>query len=128
VRLSLENSAAPPDHRLEDVRWALQHFDTPSLGTNVDFANYAVTDQDPIAAIRALAPWLNYVHAKDARRTPDGWRTTYLGNGELRLREILRALDATGKPAPFCLEFPGEGDPEGAIQKSLSWLAAADRT
>lgn len=123
VPLSLENNARPPDDRLEDIRAALAHFDSPHLGTNVDFANYVATGQDPIAAIRALAPWINYVHLKDARRAPDGWRSTYLGNGELPLRNILAALDATGRRVPWCLEFPGEDDPEHAIRASLAWLA-----
>jgi len=123
VPLSLENNSRPPGDRLEDIRDALAHFASPLLGTNLDFVNYVATGQDPLAAIRTLAPWINYVHAKDARRTPEGWRATYLGNGELPLREILAALDATGKVVPFCFEFPGEGDPEAAIRKSIAWLA-----
>ncbi|HSB72895.1 MAG TPA: TIM barrel protein [Candidatus Methylomirabilis sp.] len=124
VHLSLENNASQPGEKLAEIRRALQEFDSLVLGTNVDFANYVTTGQDPIQAIEALAPWINYTHAKDARRTADGWQATYLGNGTLALKEIVAALDATGKRFPFCLEFPGEADPEGAIRKSLEFIAS----
>ena len=78
--------------------------------------------QDPIAAIHGLGRWINYIHAKDAKKTGDRWRSTFLGNGSLPLRGIIAALDATGKTVPFCFEFPGEGDPEGAIRKSLEFV------
>lgn len=123
VKLTLENNATAPDHLLSDVQETLGTFSCRFLGTNVDFANYAATAQDPIEAIRRLARWINYVHAKDVRKTADGWQSTHLGNGTLPLREIIAALDATGKQFPFCFEFPGEGDPEGSIRKSLEFLA-----
>jgi hypothetical protein len=41
----------------------------------------------------------------------------------LPLKEIIGALDATGKRFPFCFEFPGEGDPERGIRRSLEFLA-----
>jgi sugar phosphate isomerase/epimerase len=123
VRLTLENNSRAPGHQLADIRWALETFDFRFLGTNMDFANYATTGQDPLEAIRALAGRINYVHAKDARKTADGWQTTYLGNGSLPLKEIISTLDATGIPVPFCFEFPGEGDPERGIGKSLEFLA-----
>jgi len=28
---------------------------------------------------------------------------------------------------PLCFEFPGEGDPEGAIRKSLEFVGKLDR-
>lgn len=123
IHLTLENNSKAPDHRLADIRDTLDAFSCRFLGTNVDFANYATTGQDPVEAVRALARWTNFVHAKDVRKTAEGWQSTYLGNGTLSLSDIVAALDATGKRPPFCFEFPGEGDPEGAIRKSLEFLA-----
>jgi sugar phosphate isomerase/epimerase len=126
LRLTLENNSKAPDHLLSDVQQTLDTFSCRFVGTNLDFANYVTTGQDPIAAVRGLARWITYVHAKDVRKTGEGWQSTYLGNGTLPLKEIIAALDATGKAIPFCFEFPGEGDPEGAIRKSLEFLAKVD--
>ena len=123
IHLTLENNSKAPDHRLADIRDTLDTFSCRFLGTNVDFANYAATGQDPVEAIRALARWTNFVHAKDARKTAEGWQSTYLGDGTLPLKDVIAALDATGNRPPFCFEFPGGGDPEGAIRKSLEFLA-----
>ena len=126
VKLTLENNAKAPDHLLSDVRDTLDTFSCRFFGTNIDFANYATTGQDPIAAIRGLARWINFIHAKDVRKTAAGWESTYLGNGTLPLKEIVAALDSVGRTTPFCFEFPGEGDPEGGIRKSLAFLAKLD--
>ncbi|OGB94820.1 MAG: hypothetical protein A2Z31_01590 [candidate division NC10 bacterium RBG_16_65_8] len=123
VRLTLENNSKEPDQRLSDIKEALDTFSCRFFGTNVVFANYATTGQDPIEAVQQLGRWINYAHAKDVRKTAEAWQSTYLGNGTLPLREIVVALDATGKRPPFCFEFPGEGDPEGGIRKSLEFLA-----
>lgn len=123
IKLALENNSRPPGEKLSDIKATLEEFNSPALGTNIDFANYAVNDQDPIEAIKSLTPWIIYVHAKDAKKTEKGWTTTYLGGGTLPLKEILSALDATGRTFLFCFEFPGEGDPEGGIVKSKAYMA-----
>jgi sugar phosphate isomerase/epimerase len=127
VPLSLENNSKTPGHLLPDIRETLNVFSCRWIGTNLDFANYVGTDQDPIAAIHDLARWVNYIHAKDAQKTKDGYQSTFLGNGILPLREIVAALDATGKTVPFCFEFPGGDDPEGAIRKSLEFVKTLEK-
>ena len=126
VHLTLENNSTEPGHLLSDVKETLGTFSCRFFGTNIDFANYVTTGQDPLEAVQGLARWMNYVHAKDARKTAAGWQSTYLGDGTLPLMEIIGALDATGKTVPFCFEFPGGDDPEGSIRKSLEFLATLD--
>jgi sugar phosphate isomerase/epimerase len=126
VHLTLENNSRPPDHLLSDMRETLGSFSCRFLGTTIDFANYVTTGQDPLEAIPALARWINYVHVKDARKIAEGWQSTYLGDGNLPLKAIMAALDATGKPIPLCFEFPGDGDPDGRIRKSLEYLATLE--
>jgi sugar phosphate isomerase/epimerase len=126
VHLTLENNSKAPDHLLADVKDTLRTFSCRFFGTNIDFANYVTTGQDPIAAIRDMARWINFIHAKDLRKTGVGWQSTYLGNGTLPLKEIIAALDSAGRAIPFCFEFPGEGDPEAGIRKSLEFLAKLD--
>ena len=120
MRLALENGNA--GKRLADVRETLAQLASPVMGTNVDISNYAIDGQDPVAAIRALAPWIIYAHLKDVKQTPEGGKATYLGNGSLPLGDILAAFDATGRDFPFCFEFGGEGDPEMALTRSLAYM------
>jgi sugar phosphate isomerase/epimerase len=123
IALSMENNSRAPGEKMESLRAALEEFDCRYVGTTLDFANYAATGQNPVEAIRALSRWVNYVHVKDATKTPDGWVSTYPGNGSLPMAEILAALDGIGRRLPFCLEYPGEGDSEGTIRKSLAFLS-----
>jgi sugar phosphate isomerase/epimerase len=127
VKLALENNSAAPGEQLSDIKATLEEFNSPVLNTNIDFANYAATNQDPLKAIQELAPWIIYVHAKDAEKKEKGWKTTYLGGGKLPVKEILTALDKTGRPFLLCFEFPGAGDPEGGLQKSKAYLADNNR-
>ena len=125
IRLALENNARPPGEQLSEIQDALEAFSSPALGTNIDFANYVTCNQDPIAAIKVLAPRIIYVHAKDAMRAGTGWKSASLGAGSLPLRDIFAALDATGAQFLLCFEFPGEGDPDRAIERSKAWLQQA---
>lgn len=125
VLLALENNSAPPGEKLYDIKATLEEYKSGTLGTNIDFANYATTSQDPVEAIRALAPYIIYAHAKDAKKSEGTWKTTYLGGGALPLRQIFAALDATGRSYLLCLEFPGSGDPEGGLAKSKEFLASS---
>lgn len=123
MRLALENYRNVPGNLLSEVKEALERLDSPVMGTNIDTSNYALNGQDPVAAVRVLGPWIIYAHLKDVKETPEGRDATFIGNGILPFRDIMAALDATGRSFPLCFEFPGEGDPEGAIAGSLAYLA-----
>lgn len=59
-----------------DLLHFLQKLNCRNVGVNFDPANMLLYDKgDPIASLRALAPWLMQVHIKDARRTqvPGTW-------------------------------------------------------
>jgi sugar phosphate isomerase/epimerase len=59
----------------------------PNVGVNFDPANMILYDKgNPIAALRALGPWIRQVHIKDARRTkvPGTWgQEVTVGTGEV---------------------------------------------
>jgi len=123
MRLALENYRGTPGNRLSDIQEALARLNSPVMGTNLDTSNYAMNGQDVVEAIRALAPQIIYCHFKDARPTDQGLVQTYIGNGILPIPEIVEALDQAGRHFPLTFEFPGEGDPIGAITRSLAYLA-----
>ncbi len=123
MRLALENFSGLPGSRPEELLEVIELLDSPTIGVNIDFANYTGNGVDPIAAIQQLAPWIIYAHLKDQRPAPQGKVNSYLGSGTLPLRPILAALEAAGRDFPFCFEFQGEDDPEGGIAKSLAYLS-----
>ncbi|MGE5618721.1 MAG: sugar phosphate isomerase/epimerase family protein [Sphingomonadaceae bacterium] len=124
MRLALENYSGIPGSRPEEILEALEILDSPVVGVNIDFANFAGHGIDPIEAIERLAPWIIYTHLKDHRPTADGKAVnSYLGSGNLPLPAILESLEATGRNFPYCFEFLGEDDPEGSIAKSIAYLS-----
>ncbi len=123
MRLALENFVGTPGNHMSEIKEAIERLDSPVMGVNLDTSNYVTNHQDPVEAVRLLGQWLIYAHLKDARQTPEGIKSTHLGNGIIPMRDILAAIDATGRSFPLCFEFGGEGDPEGVITKSLAYLA-----
>lgn len=123
MRVALENYSGVAGGKLAEIREVLEQINSPVMGTNLDFANYDRNGEDPLAAIKELAPVILFSHLKDVHIAPDGRKNVYLGGGSLPLREILSALVATGRSFPFCFEFKSEGDPEGEITKSMEYLA-----
>ncbi len=122
MRLALENFVGPGGTHMNDIKETIERLASPAIGANIDTSNYVVNKQNPVDAVRLLAPYIIYTHLKDARETADGLKPTYLGNGIIPIADIIAALDATGRDFPLCFEFGGEGDPERAISKSIEYL------
>jgi sugar phosphate isomerase/epimerase len=123
MRLALENFSGLPGSRPADLQEVLQIINSPVMGINIDFANYAANFVDPIQAINQLAPHVIYAHLKDAREPVESRKYVYLGGGLLPLPQIMAALDALKGDFLYCFEFQSEGDPEGSIAKSIAYLA-----
>lgn len=81
----------------------LKKLGKPNVGVNFDPANMILYDKgDPIAALRALGPWVRQCHMKDAVKTkkPGAWGDEVrLGTGEVDWKAflgILKRLDFQG--------------------------------
>jgi sugar phosphate isomerase/epimerase len=122
VVLALENHIGELGNKLSQVQEAVARFSVLGLHVNIDVSNYILNDQDLMRAIRLFAPLIVYSHLKDVKEAPNGRASTYLGAGSLVYADILAEFDRTGRNFPLCLEFCGEGDPEGEITKSLEYL------
>ena len=86
----------------------LQQLNRPNLGVNFDPANMILYDKgDPIAALRALGPWIRQVHIKDARRTkvPGTWGAEVTaGTGEVDWRAFFATLAEAKFTGDFVIE------------------------
>lgn len=86
----------------------LQQLGKPNVGVNFDPANMILYDKgDPIAALRALGPWLNQCHLKDAVTTkvPGTWgEEVVVGTGQVDWRAFFRTLQEIGFQGDLAIE------------------------
>lgn len=95
----------------------LQEINRPDLGVNFDPANMILYGKgEPIAAMRALSPWIRQVHIKDAKptKTPGTWGEEVAGGmGAVDWKaflEIVRGLkDGEGRARTIDLVIEREG-------------------
>lgn len=91
-----------------DLVQLLSKLNCPNVGVNFDPANMLLYDKgDPIAALRALGPWLRQVHIKDARRTkkPGTWGDEVpAGAGEVDWPAFFSALKDAGFTGDLVIE------------------------
>jgi sugar phosphate isomerase/epimerase len=90
------------------LRRTLDDLACPALKVNFDPANVLLYDMDdPIRAIEILAPDIQSVHAKDAKRpkVKSSWgEEVPLGKGEVNMSAFVTALKKAGYDGPLCIE------------------------
>jgi sugar phosphate isomerase/epimerase len=121
IVIALENYVGMPGGALAEVVHILDRIPSSALKTNIDIGNYVVRGQDVVEAIRVVGHRAVYAHLKDRPADPEGPHA-YLGGGAVSLQPILAELERLPQEMIYCFEFPGGGDPEGRIKKSLAYL------
>jgi L-ribulose-5-phosphate 3-epimerase len=110
----------------ELLRATLDELDAPALKVNFDPANMLLYDMgDPIRAVEILGSDIRSVHVKDARRPKarGQWGAEVpLGQGEVNIREFIRALKQNGYAGPFIIERE-VGDQAGRVRDVAHGLA-----
>ena len=91
-----------------DLVRLLTRLKRPNVGVNFDPANMILYDKgDPIAALRALGPWIRQVHLKDARRTKVAgtWgQEVAVGDGEVDWSAFFATLKELRFAGDFVIE------------------------
>lgn len=105
VRLAVENHK---DHRTGEKIDVLRRIGSEFVGACVDFGNNLALMEDPLDAVRGLAPWALTVHVKDhaVSECPEGfWMgDVALGEGMLDLFPMVDAIRRSRPEAHFNLE------------------------
>lgn len=122
VVLAIENYVKAPGNTLADIVFAMDRFGSPSVGTNIDIGNYVKNGQDPQEAAKRLGGWAVYCHLKDIREGPEGKVTCAPGTGTLPLDAIVGGTGGIPWEVPVAFEYPGDGDPEGAVARGLAFV------
>jgi L-ribulose-5-phosphate 3-epimerase len=106
----------------------LEELARPRAGVNFDPANLLLYDvDDPIEALRALAPRVRQVHVKDAIRTavPGSWgREVPVGTGEVDWKGFFDVLDHAGRAIDLMIEREAGEDRVGDIVRARELVAA----
>lgn len=137
VRTSVENHGRFLQHH-DRLRALVERVDHPNFGLTLDLGNLLFAAQDPLQAVRALAPFAHAVHLKDFSIDPPDadpahlWPTydggppvlaVPLGEGDLPLPELIAALREADFQGPWVLEHESPlGDPLAAIPRALATL------
>ncbi len=95
----------------------------PDLFLTYDSGNFVLADEDPMAALHALMPWIVHVHLKDWRQaSPRAAKTSrsisgrryegiVIGDGVVPTREIVTTLLEEGYDGYLSIEYTGADAP-----------------
>ncbi len=92
----------------EDLQRFVETLNHPNVLLNFDPANLILYDKDePLSALRRLAPWVRHIHIKDAVRTetPGAWGGEVVwGEGQVNAFAFLRTLAEIGYEGAVAVE------------------------
>ena len=109
----------------ERVQRLIHAVGRPNFKTTIDVGNFLCVDEDPLIATERNLPLASFIHLKDFYIRPrtnnpgDGWLKTLgsnyllgsiIGFGDMDMRGILRAIEASGYDGFVSIEFEGNED------------------
>jgi len=103
---------------------------THNVGVNFDPANMILYGQDnPIAALRTLGPWLKQCHLKDANRTrtPGTWgEEVVVGAGEVDWLAFFRTLEELKFTGDLCIEREAGNQRVADVRAAKTFIESLD--
>jgi sugar phosphate isomerase/epimerase len=137
VRTTVENHGffVQDSERCEALIQAVGH---ENFGSLVDMGNFLCADEDPVAAVRRMAPYAFHTHAKDfhvksgqGADPGQGWfrsrggnylRGSVIGHGDVDVPACLRIIKDAGYDGFLSIEFEGMEDCVLGLQVGLENL------
>jgi len=125
------------------VESLLKKVDHPNFRLTIDMGNFLCVNDDPVAAVKRLAPYAVMAHVKDfhvrSKKTmpSHGWfatptsialRGAVVGHGDVDVPAQLRLLAAARYRGWLSLEFEGIEEPVAAVGWGLEYLKKTMRT
>lgn len=110
----------------------------PNFGALVDIGNFLCADEEPLMAVKRMAPYAFHVHAKDfhiknASADPgEGWfrsrggtwlRGSIIGHGNVDIKGCLEILKEAGYDGFLSIEFEGMEDNRRALEIGFANLS-----
>lgn len=118
----------------EQVKTILDRVGSPALKANPDTGNFLLVNENPVDAIRIVAPLAGNVHFKDFRAAKpeetdhvyeglNGARVvgTAIGEGDVDLPAVVKLLADAGYDGFLTVEYEGVEDPDTAMPRSVAY-------
>ncbi|MBX6391269.1 MAG: sugar phosphate isomerase/epimerase [Frankia sp.] len=126
VRLLLENEPVCTVAHAEPLLEVLDRYHGQGLGLWLDVANLHEVGQATGEVVRAMAPYVGYVHVKDYRPADGGGRVFCpAGEGVVPYGEVLPLLHAARPALPYALETHVRDTPADALTAGAAFLRSA---
>ncbi len=104
---------------VQDVLNALAGL-SDTVGSSLDTGHMASCSQDPVEAVRRLAPHLKLVHLKDVK-APGGAVDVLLGQGVARVRDVMNELRNQNYRGLVAIEYETEGNIEEDMRRQVEY-------
>lgn len=126
VRLLLENEPVCTVAHAEPLLEALHRYHGQGLGLWLDVANLHEVGQATPETVKALAPYVGYVHVKDYQPDGEGGRSFCpAGEGCVPYSEVLPLLHTACPVLPYALETHVRDTPADALTAGAAFLRSA---
>jgi sugar phosphate isomerase/epimerase len=126
VRLLLENEPVCTVAHAEPLLEVLDRYHRQGLGLWLDVANLHEVGQATPETVKALAPYVGYVHVKDYQPADGGGRAFCpAGEGAVPYGEVLPLLQAACPVLPYALETHVRDTPADALTAGAAFLRTA---
>ncbi len=102
----------------------IESVDHPRLKINYDPANVNSAGADPVAGAKRVAEHIIQTHAKDSRRTTDGWEETVLGEGDVNFPALIQVYRDAGYDGWVCIERERSEHTDVDLRQSRDFLAS----
>ncbi len=100
--------------------------DKPNIGINYDPGNVIFYgNTDPVEDIKAAAPYVKHMHAKDNIGGFGVWNFPAAGSGEVQFEPIFATLAEAGFNGPVSVEIEFEGEPWPPLEDVHAAVASA---
>lgn len=124
---------AQDSDRMERLFNAVNH---DNYGLLVDFGNFSCADEDHVTAVSRVAPYAISAHAKDMHiyegkvygdgifptRGGNSLRGAIIGQGNVPVKQCIRAMKRAGYDGYLCIEFEGKEDCIRSITEGFETL------
>ncbi len=123
----------------ERIEAVVKGVDNSNFGWLVDIGNFLCADCDPLASVKIAAPYAFHVHVKDFCVMEEGegcfisrggkfLKGVTIGQGVVPIKECLELIFSTGYDGFVSVEYEGGEPAIQALEKSIGFLRAIERT